>query len=40
MQLKELLELGLIQPNVSPWGAHVIFIRNMGCADFVLTIVN
>jgi hypothetical protein len=26
MQLKELLELGLIRPSVSPWGALVIFI--------------
>ena len=26
MQLKELLELGLIRPSVSPWGAAVIFI--------------
>jgi hypothetical protein len=27
MQLKELLDLGLIRPSVSPWGAPVIFIR-------------
>jgi hypothetical protein len=27
MQLKELLDLGLIHPSVSPWGAPVIFIR-------------
>ena len=27
MQLKELLDLGLIHPCVSPWGAPVIFIR-------------
>jgi hypothetical protein len=27
MQLKELLELGLIHPNVSPWGEPVIFIQ-------------
>jgi hypothetical protein len=27
MQLKELLDLGLIRPSVSPWGALVIFIR-------------
>jgi hypothetical protein len=26
MQLKELLDLGLILPSVSPWGAPVIFI--------------
>jgi hypothetical protein len=25
MQLKELLDLGLIRPTVSPWGAPVIF---------------
>jgi hypothetical protein len=27
MQLKELLDLGIIHPSVSPWGAPVIFIR-------------
>jgi hypothetical protein len=27
MQLKELLDLGLIHPSVSPWGAPVIFVR-------------
>ena len=27
MQLNELLDLGLIRPSVSPWGAPVIFIR-------------
>jgi hypothetical protein len=27
MQLKELLDLGLILPSVSPWGALVIFIQ-------------
>jgi hypothetical protein len=27
MQLKELLDLGLIRPSVSPWGAPVIFMR-------------
>jgi hypothetical protein len=26
MKLKELLDLGLIRPSVSPWGAPVIFI--------------
>jgi hypothetical protein len=26
MQPKELLDLGLIHPSVSPWGAPVIFI--------------
>jgi hypothetical protein len=28
MQLKELLDLGLIRPSVSPWGAPFIFVRN------------
>jgi hypothetical protein len=27
MQLKELLDLGLIRPGVSPWGAPVIFVK-------------
>jgi hypothetical protein len=27
IQLKELLDLGLIRPNFSAWGAPVIFIR-------------
>ena len=27
MQLKELLELGLIRPSISPWGAPVIFVK-------------
>jgi hypothetical protein len=27
MQLKDLLDLGLIRPSVSPWGAPVIFIQ-------------
>ena len=27
MQLKELLDLGMIRPSVSPWGAPIIFIR-------------
>jgi hypothetical protein len=27
MQLKELLDLGLIMPNLSPWGALVIFLK-------------
>jgi hypothetical protein len=27
MKLKELLDLGLIRPSVSPWGASIIFIR-------------
>jgi hypothetical protein len=27
MQLKELLELGLIRPSVSPWGARIIFVK-------------
>jgi hypothetical protein len=27
MQLKELLDLGLVRPSVSPWGALVIFVK-------------
>jgi hypothetical protein len=27
MKLKELLDLGLIRPSVSPWGAPVIFVK-------------
>ena len=27
MQLNELLDLGLIRPSVSPWGAPIIFVR-------------
>jgi hypothetical protein len=27
MQLKKLLDLGLIRPSVSPWGAPVIFLK-------------
>jgi hypothetical protein len=41
MQLKELLDLGLIRPSVSPWGAPVIFIRRrMDHGGFALTTVN
>ena len=28
MQLRELLDLGIIHPSMSPWGAPVIFISN------------
>jgi hypothetical protein len=39
MQLKELMDLGLIRPSVSPWGAPVISIRKKDgswrfCIDF------
>jgi hypothetical protein len=27
MQLKELFDLGLIRPSVSPWGASIIFFK-------------
>jgi hypothetical protein len=27
MQMKELLDLGIIRPSVSPWGAPVIFVK-------------
>jgi hypothetical protein len=41
MQLKELLDLGLIHPSVSPWGAPVIFTRRrMGRGGFALTTIN
>jgi hypothetical protein len=41
MQLKELLDLGLIRPDVSPWGAPVIFIRRKdGSWRLALTTVN
>jgi hypothetical protein len=41
MQLKELLDLGLIRPSVSPWGVPVIFVeRRMDRGGFALTIVN
>jgi hypothetical protein len=28
MKLKELLDLGLIRPSVSPWGVPLIFVQN------------
>jgi hypothetical protein len=39
LQLKELLDLGLIHPNVSPWGGHVIFHKKVDgswrlCIDY------
>jgi hypothetical protein len=39
MKLKELLDLGLIRPSVSPWGAPLIFIRKKNgfwrlCIDY------
>jgi hypothetical protein len=38
MQLKELLDSGLVRPNVSPWGAPVIFVKKDGslrlCIDY------
>ena len=38
MQLKELLDLGVIRPSVSPWGAPVIFVKKDGslrlCIDY------
>ena len=27
VQLQELLHKGFIRPNVSPWGAHVLFVK-------------
>ena len=41
MQLKELLDLGLICPSVSPWGAPIIFVqKRMDHGGFALTTVN
>jgi hypothetical protein len=41
MQLKELLDLGLIRPSVSPWGAPLFsFGRRTDRGGFALTIVN
>jgi hypothetical protein len=41
MQLKELLDLGLIHPSVSPWGAPVVFLeRRTDRGGFALTTVN
>ena len=39
MQLKELLDLGIIRPNVSPWGEPIIFVKKKGgslrlCIDY------
>ena len=38
-QLQELVDKGLIQPNVSPWGAPVLFVRKKNgslqlCIDY------
>ena len=27
IQLQELLDKGFIRPSVSPWGAHVLFVK-------------
>jgi hypothetical protein len=40
MQQKELLDLGLVRPSVSPWGVLVIFIRKKDgswrlCIDYL-----
>jgi hypothetical protein len=41
MQLKELLDLVLIIPSVSSWGASIIFGKKKdGRGSFVLTIIN
>jgi hypothetical protein len=39
LQLKELLDLGIIRPNVAPWGAPVIFVKKKDgslrlCVDY------
>ena len=38
-QLQELLDKGFIRPNVSPWGAPVLFVKNKNgtlwlCIDY------
>jgi hypothetical protein len=41
MKLKDLLDLELIGPKMSPWGAPIIFIWNKdGSRDFILTTLN
>jgi hypothetical protein len=41
MQLKELLDLGLIRPSVSPWCAPIVFIRKKdGLWRLCMTTVN
>ena len=40
MQLKELLDLGLIRPSISPWGAPIIFVKKKDgslrlCIDYM-----
>ena len=39
LQLQELLEKGFIRPNVSPWGAPVLFVKKKDgtlrlCVDY------
>ena len=38
IQLKEFIDLGLIRPSISPWGAPVIFVKKDGslrlCIDY------
>ena len=31
-QLKEFLEQGFIGPNISPWGAPVMFVKKKDCS--------
>ena len=31
MQLKEILDLGLIRPIISPWGVLIIFVKKKEC---------
>jgi hypothetical protein len=41
MQIKEILDLGLIRPSISSWGVLMIFVnKSMDRGDFVLIINN
>lgn len=31
LKLQELMDKGFNRPNVSPWGAHVLFVRKKNC---------
>lgn len=37
VQLQELFDKGFICPNVSPWGAPVLFVKKMVCYVYALT---
>ena len=35
-QLQELLDKGFIRPTVSPWGAHMLFVKKKGWEHMTL----